>query len=290
MSIVLRPPRAEDAEACGRILYAAFFDIATKHAFPPDFPSVDMATQLAGMLIQANGVFGVVAEKDGQVAGSNFMSESDPIRGVGPISVDPTVQGSGIGRLLMKAVIERGSPARGIRLVQDAFNTRSMSLYASLGFEVKEPLAMIQGRPATAGAISAQHVVRPMEPGDVSGCVELCRRVHGVDRTSELKHSGPLSSPWVAVRDGRITGYATAPAFWAVNHAAAESDEDMRALFQGFSAVREEPLWFLLPIREAAFFRWCLAERLRVIKPMTLMTIGEYRAPEGACWLPSVAY
>src|SRR3546814_10304417 len=37
-------------------------------------------------------VWGVVAEKDGRIVGSNFLDERDPIRGIGPISVDPESQ------------------------------------------------------------------------------------------------------------------------------------------------------------------------------------------------------
>lgn len=57
----------------------------------------------------------------------------------------------------------------------------------------------------------------------------------------------------------------------------------------GAGAVSPEPIDVLLPIRVARLFRWCLAQGLRVVKPMTLMTIGEYRDPHGS-WFPSVAY
>jgi hypothetical protein len=229
----------------------------------------------------------VVTEQDGRIVGSNFMSESDPIRGVGPITVDPSVQGSGVGRQLMEAVIERGRGAPGIRLLQDAFNSRSMSLYASLGFEVKEPVVMIQGRPRS-GAMPGWNV-RPLEPIDVDECANLCRRIHGFDRANELRHAQPPAEPWVAVRDGRITAYATALSFWVVCHAVAESEEDMAVLALGFAAARPEALWFLLPTRQAGLFRWCLREGLRVIKPMTLMAMGAYQEPAG-CWFPSVMY
>jgi len=51
----------------------------------------------------------------------------------------------------------------------------------------------------------------------------------------------------------------------------------------------QQPLSFLLPIRQAALFRWALAAGLRAIKPMTLMTIGEYREPLGS-YVPSGLY
>ena len=38
----------------------------------------------------------------------------------------------------MEAVIERGRERPGIRLLQDGFHMRSLSLYTSLGFDVKD--------------------------------------------------------------------------------------------------------------------------------------------------------
>jgi hypothetical protein len=63
----------------------------------------------------------------------------------------------------------------------------------------------------------------------------------------------------------------------------------MKALILGAAALNDEPLSFLLPIRQTGLFRWCLDSGLRAMKPMTLMTIGEYRAPGGSC-IPSVLY
>ncbi|MDP8980528.1 MAG: GNAT family N-acetyltransferase [Acidobacteriota bacterium] len=284
MPLALRSPTPSDIDPCSRILYQAFHDIAVQHGFPPDFPTLDHAVHLIGALIASPATYGVVAEQDGRVVGSNFMSESDPIRGVGPITVDPSVQGSGVGRQLMEAVIERGRGAPGVRLLQDAFNSRSMSLYASLGFEVKEPTVMIQGRPRSRAMPG--WTVRPMELSDVDECAKLCRRIHGFDRANELRHS---AAPWVALRDGRITAYATALSLWVFCHAVADSEEDMAALLLGFAAARPDLLWFLLPTRQAGLFRWCLREGLKVIKPMTLMAMGAYQEPAG-CWFPSVMY
>jgi len=288
MSVTLRSPTPADIQPCGRIIYEAFHDIATRHGFPPDFESVDQGTLLSGMVIGSPGIFGVIAEQDGRVVGSNFLFEADPIRGIGPITVEPGNQGSGIGRRLMEAVIQRGRPAVSMRLVQDAFNSRSLSLYTSLGFDVKEPLALMQGRPKTSG-VRDEYDARPMKAEDVDICIELCGQVYGFERGSELRKPVPISQPWVALRDGKITAYATAPHFWAFGHGVAETEEDMRNLLLGFAAQRPEPLWFLLPTRQSEFFRWCLREGLQVIKPMTLMAMGGYQEPRG-CWFPSVLY
>ena len=105
----------------------------------------------------------------------------------------------------------------------------------------------------------------------------------------ELADALQLFKPVVALRAGSVKAYASTVAFWPLNHGVAETDEDMRALLLGAAALGPGPLAFLLPVRQAALFRWCLAEGLRVVKPMTLMTMGEYRQPSGSYFV-SVLY
>jgi GNAT superfamily N-acetyltransferase len=281
-------------EACGRICYEAFREVAERHNFRPDFPTAERAIQLMQALFDNMDVFSVIAERDGEVLGSNHLTEYDAIRAVGPITVDPTAQAKGAGRMLMEAVIERGkpsaggTPSAGIRLVQDAFNSTSLSLYASLGFEVREPLALIEG--LLHGEVPPDVTVREIREDDYASCAELCRLVHGFDRLNELKHIPPFLTSFVALRDGRITAYASAPQFWALNHAVAETMSDMCAVLTGAAnLIQGEPLSFLLPTRQSALFRWCLQKGLKVLKPMTLMSMGEYHEPR-SCYLPSVGY
>lgn len=285
MAIHIRPATPSDAAACGRIAYEAFAGIAGNHGFPADFPNTEAALGLAQSLIANPTVFGVVAEHDGEVAGSNFLLEGDAIRGVGPITVDPKTQGSGVGRKLMEAVLDRASGAKGIRLLQDSFNMRSIALYARLGFAVREPMIVMTGRPA--GVVPHGIVVRPMRESDIESCDALCRKVHDISRRNELADAVRHLSPIVAEQDGRIRAYATAPGFWIGNHGVAQTVDDMKALLIG--AARTGPLAFLLPTRQEELFRWCFATGMQAVKPMTLMTIGDYRAPERP-YLPSVFY
>jgi predicted N-acetyltransferase YhbS len=288
MSIQIRPMRVEDVETCGRICYEAFRDISERHNFRPDFPDAQLGIDLMRMLVDSPHTFSVVAERDGEVIGSNHLMEYDAIRAVGPITVDPAAQAKGAGRMLMEAVIERGKGSAGIRLVQDSFNTASLSLYASLGFDVKEPLALIEG--ALKGDQPPDVTVRAIEENDYEACAELCRKIHGFDRLNELKNMPPFVTSLVAIRDGRLTAYASAPHFWVLNHAVAETEDDMRALLIGAgNLVQDQPMTFLLPTQQTSLFRWCLKHGLRVVKPLTLMSMGEYHEPRG-CYLPSVGY
>jgi GNAT superfamily N-acetyltransferase len=131
--IVVRAIEPADGDECARIVYKAFAGLHDHHRFPRDFPTLEAASQLTGSFIAHPRIWGVVAEADGRIIGSNFLDERGPITGVGPITIDPNVQGRGVGRRLMEEVIVRGAEARGIRLFQDSFNMRSLALYASLG-------------------------------------------------------------------------------------------------------------------------------------------------------------
>jgi GNAT superfamily N-acetyltransferase len=288
-AIELRPIEPEDAEQCARIVYEAFAGIHDHHKFARDFPTPDAAMQLIGMFTEHPLIWGVVAELDGQIVGSNFLDERGPITGVGPITVDPAAQGQGVGRRLMEAVLQRGEGARGIRLFQDAFNLQSLSLYASLGFDVKEPAVVMSGKPRSDRPAGIE--IRPLEETDLEACESLCRRVHGFERTNELRDAlaSPIFSPLVAVRDGRITAWATTLQFFPAACAVAETQEDMRALIVGALEADDAMASFLLPTRQAGLFRWCLSDGLRVVKPMTYMSKGEYREPDGS-WVPSVGY
>jgi predicted N-acetyltransferase YhbS len=285
--IALRPATPADAEACGRVIYEAFVGIADAHRFPHDFPSVEHTTRLARMMTGHPAIFGVVAEGGGRVVGCNFLDERDAIRGVGPMTIDPAFQGRGIGRQLMRAVIDRGRDAAGVRLVQDAFNTVSMSLYASLGFDAREPLALMRGKPA--GKPSREGEARLVGEADVAECADLCRRVHGFDRGNELRDSTHFFGPMLLRRGGRVVAYASAPTFWPLNHGVGETEDDLFDLLLAAGTANQEPLSLLVPIRRSDFFRRCLAAGLRVVKPMTLMSVGEYHEPKGAFY-PSVAY
>ena len=285
-TVSLREIEPGDIRECARICFEAFGVLADHHRFPRDFPSSEFTQGMMQTFVSSPGTWGVVARLDGRIVGSNFLHEGDPIGGVGPISVDPDQQDGGVGRRLMEAVIERGTSRRGTRLLQDGFNMRSLSLYASLGFQVREPTVVMHGKPASGPVAGIE--VRPPREGDVQACEALCRQVHGFERANELRVAMQAFSPFVALRDGGVVAYATALTFWPMAHGVADTDEDMQALVLGAAAALGEPVAMLVPMR-SRLFAWCLGEGLRSVKPMNLMTLGFYQEPRGA-WFPSVLY
>jgi hypothetical protein len=65
MDVNLRPAKPDDVEACGQINYEAFGKISKQHNFPPDWPTVEIATEFLRGLVSHPGFYGVVAEVDG---------------------------------------------------------------------------------------------------------------------------------------------------------------------------------------------------------------------------------
>jgi Acetyltransferase (GNAT) family len=237
------------------------------------------------MLLSNPGFYSVVAEKDGNVSGSNFLDERGPIAGVGPITVDPTSQNQTIGRRLMGAVLDRAGErqAAGVRLLQSAFHNRSLCLYTKLGFATRETISKINGTPL--GLKFPGYDVRPARTADLAACNALCLQVHGHHRSGELDDAIKAGTARVVEHLGAITAYATNVAFFG--HAVAETNQGLKALIGAAPGFPRGG--FLLPTRNGEVFRWCLQNGLRLVHQMTLMTTGLYNEPAGA-YLPSVLY
>jgi len=281
----LRPGTPADAEACGRICHAAFRGIAERHGFPPDFVSAEHAIEVLTRALTHPRFHCVVAELDGRIVGSNVLDERSTIAGLGPITVDPAVQNARVGRRLMLAALDRAKERAfpGVRLLQAAYHTRSLSLYTALGFDVREPVVTLQGAPI--GAAIPGYTVREAHESDLEACNSVCVAVHGHDRGGELLDGIHLGTARLVEHGGRITGYTTAIAFFG--HSVGETDEDLKALIA--NAREFGGAGFLLPARNGALYRWSLAHGLRVVQVMTLMTLGLYNEPAGA-FLPSILY
>jgi len=285
MNLTLRPGTPADAERCGTICYEAFKAVADRHHFPPDFPSPQAAVASTERRFSHAGYYAVVAELESRIVGSVFLDERSAIASVASITVDPAAQNRMIGRRLMEAVLRRVAERRcpGVRLVQAAYHTRSLSLYTKLGFEVREPLVAMQGPPLALHVPG--YTVRRATKGDIDECNALCVRVHGHDRRAELVEAIERGRATVVEHADRLTGYATGLGF--SGHVVGEGNAALRALI-GAASEFSGP-GFLLPTRNGAVFRWCLEHGLRIVQPMTLMSIGLYNEPQGV-FLPSIVY
>jgi predicted N-acetyltransferase YhbS len=285
-SVQLVEARPEYVSELGRICYEAFKDIQERHHAPVDFPSAAVARQIIGMLVARKDFYGVTALVNGQPVGSNFLSLTDEVAGVGPITVDCSMQNRSVGRLLMHDVIayaRRNNIAR-VRLLQEAFHMRALTLYASLGFDVQHAVAYMQAVPAAERDSNIREVIRT----DLDAIEQLSRRIYKCSRRNEVSAAAPHGFlALVRERQGRITGYHIPGPF---GHGVAETEEDAVALIgEAARSVPAPMAKFLCPLDEGGFYRAVLKAGCRALKMFTLMTLGPYERP-GEVWMPSVWY
>jgi hypothetical protein len=100
-------------------------------------------------------------------------------------------------------------------------------------------------------------------------------QVHGHDRAGELADAMKSGTAVVVERHERITGYATVLAFFG--HAVAETNLDLQALIASAEVFGGPGI--IVPTRNSDLFRWCLENGLRVVQPMTVMTLELYNEP-----------
>ena len=283
--VKLRPGRPKDAPELGKICYDAFFAISNKHGYPCDFPSPEAAADVLKVLLNHPKFYSVVAESFGEIIGSNFLDERGTVTGVGPITVQPNLQNTGVGRQLMLDVMKRSDSigAAGIRLVQAAYHARSLALYTKLGFETRETLTNFAGEPPRKDVAGRE--VRGATEKDVQSCDELCRSVHGHSRSGDLADSIKGGYALVVESGGHVTGYSTGVGFFG--HTVGESNDDVIAMISHVEGLMGPGI--LVPTRNYGLMKWCLANGLRINQQMTLMTMGLYNEPRGS-YLPSVLF
>ncbi|MEW6146221.1 MAG: GNAT family N-acetyltransferase [Thermodesulfobacteriota bacterium] len=283
---VLVPPGPEHIEELGRICFEAFKGIHDRHNFPRDFPTQELAVDVIGLFVSRDDIYGVAALVDGRPVGSNFLSLSDPVAGVGPITIDPSTQARGVGRALMEDVIEYAerNGIKQVRLLQDSFNMSSLSLYSSLGFDVRAGVALMDASP---GRKISQGDVRPAAESDIEAMDDLCRSIYKVSRRNEVAAAMKYGFPPVVIeRNGRMTGYLV-PGF--LGHGVARTEEDAFALIDEVSRTLPHFAKFFCPLSEARFYRESLKRGYRAVKVMNLMSMGHYDPPD-EIWMPSVLY
>jgi predicted N-acetyltransferase YhbS len=285
----------DDANDIGKIIFEAFSGIADRHGFPREFPSIDIGMGLASSFLSNQGFYSVVAEDQGgngsKIVGSNFLDErSSVVAGVGPITIDPKCQDKGLGRQLMVNVLDEAKnknyPA--IRLLQASYHNRSLALYSSLGFKIREPISAMQGKPIRA--VIPGRSVRTATMSDLESCNEVCKAIHGHDRNGELKDGIKQGTAKVVLLGEKVSGYTSGLAYF--NHSVGFTNDDIKALIA--SATHDDHDGYggpgiLIPSRNTDLFRWCLDNGLRLVHQLTLMTVGMYNEPAGS-YMPSILY
>jgi predicted N-acetyltransferase YhbS len=285
--VSVRPIRPEDAEAAGVVAHEAHATVSAAHNFPSEHPSQQFSVGMIGAKVKDRNAAGFVADREGRILGSIFLNTFPPapVAAIGPMTVAPQAEGDRVGQKLMQAALDEAAARKieQVRLVQSPSHLRSLALYTKLGFDVREPLMMMQGRPSAAS--SGDHILRTAEQAEIAACEQLCTAIHDFARGAELRGAIDQHVASVVMHRDRIVGYSTGLGFRG--HSVAETTEALKALIAGASQLPGPG--FFVPVRNGELLRWLFAQDLRALWPATLMTRGPYREPKGA-FLPSIAF
>lgn len=123
-----------DINPVGEILYEAFSSGASKHGYAPKMDRVEVGKSWAWAMLRYGSNELLIAEVENRIAGICCLSPRGDLGGVGPVVVNPSFQGYRIGSQLMDALLERAENQQSLRLIQEAFNPASFSLFYSHNF------------------------------------------------------------------------------------------------------------------------------------------------------------
>lgn len=286
MPLELIPAESSHFEHLSRICHLAFDSLHLRHNVSRDVPSEEVGRLIIGGVLHRPDYIGVVAVEDGRILGSNFLLLADEVCGVGPITVDPTVQAKGVGRKLMQWVIDEARRRRGtaahVRLFQEAVNTTSLSLYTSLGFNWRDSGALMHPKPAEV----ADPAVRPMVASDLPHVERLSTVHYGFSRAKDAARLLDMQFPaFVRERGGKVVAYQIATLF---GHASAESNDDLLVLASQTARHIPPPMAVVIvPMSQTALFRSALNSRFRVAKVLNYMSLETFRPFSGPSF-PSI--
>jgi GNAT superfamily N-acetyltransferase len=207
VQINIRNMTRADLERVGEILFEAFNSGASKHGYAPIMRGAQEGVAWAWFMFRHGGGEFLIAEAEGRAAGICCLNKRGNFGGIGPVAIDPSYQGCGIGKKLMDAVLEKAEDLHSIRLFQEAFNATSFSLYYSLNFV---PVAILldlflNGDQLKSAALS--DMVSDLTTGDLDSVHLFDHPRSKVDRQADLAFYAKWGKVFSYKSESRIQGF-----------------------------------------------------------------------------------
>ncbi len=290
MPLQVMPAHPEHIEGLAEACIAAFDEFNDQHLLPKGTPrDVASAIEMYKKLLESKQAHVLAAVQDGQVVGSAWLRLDDDVAAFEDVNTAPSKQGNGVARAIMAQGLEDADRLgyKKIRLTQSAHNSTALSLYASLGFEVKETFAEMKATPGQAPEVLPAFEVRPMTEADLPTVEEFSKRHYKLNRRGDvaavLAESGHAL---VVSRGDAFAGYLTLA---GSAHGVAETEQDGLALISEAARRYSDKAIFCCPLSLPSLYRNALLGGYKTLEIHNLMAYGPYDRPEGI-WMPSSAY
>lgn len=210
-----------------------------------------------------------------------YFPLGDDFAMLGMMVVTPRLQGGGAGRRLLRRIM-RECEGRELRITA---TRSSRSFYEAAGFEPVCEIIQQQGvaKPIKLPEPLPGLILRPMTPADHPAVLELDRVAYGADRTRIMEALFPISEGIVALRDGKVVGYAMKRPFGrgtVVGPIVAPDDDTAMQMAAPLVKACEGKFTRVDSAEDNARFRAFLsAAGLGVYDTVTEMRLGEARRP-----------
>eukprot|EP01114_Cavostelium_apophysatum_P018916 TRINITY_DN5948_c0_g2_i1.p1 TRINITY_DN5948_c0_g2~~TRINITY_DN5948_c0_g2_i1.p1 ORF type:complete len:363 (-),score=32.91 TRINITY_DN5948_c0_g2_i1:43-1131(-) len=321
----------DNIEVLRDIITGAFGDEARTYNIEEDLSCEKMTQELVEDYFDMGIV--AVSKDSGTPIGVNFLSERDQdsydndeetdVRMVGPIGVLANQQGKGVGKRLMQHFVDRFirdesvKGKKSIRLMANTHNPVSVSVYISMGYEIKRTLTELRGHPRNLDDCppSDENVrFKVMELSDAGRVCDFYKRMIGYRRMEHVlfsieRNSKTISSftPYVMERrkssNDPFEIVAITTGFHIDANVIADGLDNLKMLL--LHSFRESNQPTAEKITDPAFgpylfadgaaypelLKWLIGQGFKIIKHMHMMCIGEYRpiTSPSCIYCPSVS-
>lgn len=284
MSVTVRPARAEELQRAQELVVTSINDLTRRHAFG-EMASVRPASfQLFSLKDDARGLW--VAEDGGEIVGSAFSWVCDDLWFLAELFIAPHMQGSGIGRELLRRTLSHADQAGAETkaLITFTFNTVSQGLYLRHGMFPRLPIYMMNGfRGASlAGNFEAPLKHKIASPADIATLAALDRSVLGVSRKKHHAYllGDPAMKGFLFYEGQDYTGYAYVASTGHIGPVAVTRQDNMgRALDTALRIAAEgnsNQVSAFLPGNCEAALTVAARHRMRITFPMVLVSDREF--------------
>lgn len=229
-----------DLPRVGEILFEAFAAGASRHGYRPSINSREQGTSWAWALLHHGPSELLIAEVDDRIVGICCLNPRGAHAGVGPVAVDPSFQGYGVGRHLMKGLLQRASGLQSVRLFQEAFNPASLSLYQSFDFVPVAELQDLSLEQKERTKAESSGPIQALSEKDLEELFAYDLERSKLDRRTDLVYYRKWGKVLVCREESRIRGFlACLPGSRSVQLGPllAEGEEEALSLFRAAIGV-----------------------------------------------------
>lgn len=284
MSVTVRPAQAEELQRVQELIVTSINDLTERHGFGAMASVRPASFQLFSIKDDPRGLW--IAEDDGEIVGSAFSWVCDELWFLAELFVAPRMQGSGIGRELLRQTLAYADQAEATTkaLITFTFNAVSQGLYIRHGMFPRLPIYMMSvDRSVFHDANSeAPRKYKAISPADLATLAALDRSVLGVSR--EKHHMYLLSDlamkGFLFFEGEDCAGYAyVAPTGHVGPVAVARRDNMGRVLDTALriaSEGRSTQLSAFLPGTCESALNIAARHRMRITFPMVLVSNREF--------------